>query len=169
MKLRIATSKNRIFFDTEFNEDGKTIDLISIGMVKESGETYYAVSNEFDAEACNDWVKENVLPHLTPKEEWKTREQIKKEILEFCGKKPEFWANHASYDWVVFCQLFGPMVDLPEGYPTYCMDIKQLEVELGVKKDQLPKQEGTVHDALEDAKYNLVCYKALKEIQNGRS
>ena len=36
----------KIFFDTEFIEDGKTIDLISIGMVREDGETYYASSPE---------------------------------------------------------------------------------------------------------------------------
>ena len=33
----------RIFYDTEFLEDGKTIDLISIGMVAEDGREYYAV------------------------------------------------------------------------------------------------------------------------------
>ena len=38
----------RIFYDTEFLDDGKTIDLISIGMVAEDGRELYAVSSEFD-------------------------------------------------------------------------------------------------------------------------
>ena len=35
----------KYFFDTEFYEDGKTIDLISIGIVAEDGREFYAVSN----------------------------------------------------------------------------------------------------------------------------
>ena len=38
----------KIFFDTEFIEDGKTIDLLSIGAVRDDGETYYAEPAEAD-------------------------------------------------------------------------------------------------------------------------
>lgn len=34
----------KFFYDTEFIEDGKTIDLISIGIVAEDGLEYYAVN-----------------------------------------------------------------------------------------------------------------------------
>ena len=36
-----------------------------------------------------------------------------------------FYAYYADYDWVVFCQLFGTMMQLPEGFPMYCIDLKQ--------------------------------------------
>lgn len=36
----------RYFFDTEFHEDGQTIDLISIGIVAEDGREFYAVSRD---------------------------------------------------------------------------------------------------------------------------
>lgn len=39
--------------------------------------------------------------------------------------QPEFYAWYADYDWVVFCSLFGRMIDLPKGFPMYCRDIKQ--------------------------------------------
>lgn len=39
--------------------------------------------------------------------------------------KPEFYAYYADYDWVVFCWLFGRMIDLPKGFPMYCIDLKQ--------------------------------------------
>ena len=40
----------RYFYDTEFLEDGHTIELVSLGIVDETGErAYYAVSTEFDA------------------------------------------------------------------------------------------------------------------------
>jgi 3' exoribonuclease, RNase T-like len=56
----------RIFYDTEFIEDGSTIDLISIGLVAEDGSEYYAVSNEFSLKklAANDWLMANVWPSL---------------------------------------------------------------------------------------------------------
>lgn len=39
--------------------------------------------------------------------------------------KPEFYAYYADYDWVVFCWLFGSMMNLPKGFPMYCNDLKQ--------------------------------------------
>lgn len=41
-------------------EKPNTIELISIGMVKERGEDWYAKSYEFDCENANDWVKNNL-------------------------------------------------------------------------------------------------------------
>lgn len=39
---------------------------------------------------------------------------------------PEFYAYYADYDWVVFCSLFGRMIELPKGFPMYCRDLKQM-------------------------------------------
>ena len=41
----------RYFYDCEFIEDGRTIDLVSIGVVAEDGREYYAVSTEFDPDS----------------------------------------------------------------------------------------------------------------------
>lgn len=38
----------------------------------------------------------------------------------------EFYAYYADYDWVLFCSLFGRMIDLPKGFPMYCKDLKQM-------------------------------------------
>lgn len=53
-------------YDTEFIEDGKTIDLISIGIVCEDGREYYAINSDADWDRIrdNDWLMENVVPHL---------------------------------------------------------------------------------------------------------
>lgn len=55
----------KIFFDTEFIEDGKTIDLISIGMVRDDGEELYLENRECNLSRASPWVTENVLPYLT--------------------------------------------------------------------------------------------------------
>ena len=57
----------KFFYDTEFIEDGKTIDLISIAIVAEDGREYYAISKEFKARRASFWVKENVLKYLPPR------------------------------------------------------------------------------------------------------
>jgi hypothetical protein len=76
---------------------------------------------------------------------------------------PLFVANHASYDWVVLCQLFGKMIDLPKGWMTWCYDVRQLEQELG--RPKMPEQKGGEHNALADAWFTKESYEFLKEIE----
>ena len=169
----------KYFYDTEFIEDGTTIDLISIGIVAEDGRTYYAISTEFNAKKADDWVKENVLSKLPPmkvdlsdptispniKEQsmsWKSLEQIRKDIIAFVGEdKPELWAYYADYDHVVLCQLFGRMIDLPDNFPMYTRDIKQLCDSVG--NPRLPEQGKGEHNALADAKWNMQAYNFLQK------
>lgn len=56
----------RVWYDTEFLEDGKTIELISIGMVAEDGREYYAVNSDapWDRIKSHDWLIRNVLTSL---------------------------------------------------------------------------------------------------------
>lgn len=152
----------RYYFDTEFAEDGRIIDLISIGVVAEDGREFYAVSTEFDADRCNPWVRENVLPLLPPADDpaWMTRAEMRESLLAFIGTdKPEFWAYYADYDWVALCQLFGTMMDLPNGWPMYCRDIKQVCDALG--NPALPEQGKGEHNALADARWNVVAHNFL--------
>jgi hypothetical protein len=148
----------RYFIDTEFIESGphRPIELISIGIVAEDGREYYAESSEVVLLEANDWVKANVIPHLGPMEDRRSLSQIAKEIAYFVSyegsNKPEFWGYYADYDWVVFCQIFGSMINLPRGWPMYCRDIKQWADVLGDIK--IPKQESTEHHALNDARWN---------------
>lgn len=168
----------KYFMDSEFYEDGKTIDLISIALVCEDGREYYAISTEFEPGRVSDWVYENVIKSLperwptggSPAENylanlWKSRDRIRRDILGFCNPEqygtPEFWAWYADYDWVVFCQLFGTMMDLPKGFPMYCKDIKQFCDAMG--NPRLPEQAEGEHNALFDARHNLLRYKAVKQ------
>lgn len=53
--------------------------------------------------------------------EMATKYEISDKSLE-----PDFYAYFADYDWVVFCQMFGRMIDLPKGFPNYAIDLKQI-------------------------------------------
>lgn len=146
-----------------------------------------------------------IEPHFTIREfklllnrYGKTNKQIVDDIICFCNPdfynedksitgnlhsndKSEFYGYYSDYDWVVFAQLFGTMMDLPKGFPMYCKDLKQIldEKEVihdkskGVKinSDDLqlkqhinyPKQTNE-HNALADAKWNYELYKFLNTI-----
>lgn len=140
----------KYWFDTEFIEDGHTIEFISIGIVAEDGREYYAEVSECDHSKASDWVKKNVLPHLTGTLTF--RPDIAAGIRDFLGEKPQLWAYYGAYDWVAFCQLFGTMMDLPQGYPMYVRDIKQLCDMIG--NPRLPEQGKDEHNALADARWN---------------
>jgi hypothetical protein len=203
----------RYFYDTEFIEDGKTIDLISIGIVCEDGRELYLQSCEFNVYAANGWIVDNVLSHLhqcphtrkhggqstrphtdtltnqiiwqlgdhqftdgqctfkDPEKAiigahtdcyWRTRAQMRDEIKYFFNPSDgiELWGYYADYDHVALCQLFGTMMDLPQNWPMYTRDLKQWCDDLG--NPELPKQEGTEHNALADAKHNKAMWHFLK-------
>lgn len=158
----------KFFLDTEFIESGPRwpIQLISIGLVAEDGREYYAISREFRGDDANDWVKANVLLQLDRQIERKGVREIGREVesFVFCEAsglaKPEFWGYYADYDWVVFCQMFGSMMNLPKGFPMYCRDIKQLCDECG--NPRLPLQSSTEHNALHDARWNKQAFDFLR-------
>jgi hypothetical protein len=152
------------FLDTEFNDRGpEGIELISIGLASETGKEYYAVADTWGG--VNDWVQVHVVPKLgdAPR---KSRRTIRNEIealIASDGNKPEFWGYFADYDWVLFCQLWGAMLDLPKGWPHLCLDLKQEMVRLGIREENLwpPQAEDTKHHALWDAKWTRNAWMAV--------
>lgn len=79
-------------------------------------------------------------------------------------KTPEFYGYYADYDWVVFCWIFGRMIQLPKGFPMYCKDLKQAMDARGLDKEwkrtHCPDPEGE-HNALVDARWNMQLYKKI--------
>lgn len=165
-----------IDYDLEFLEDGRTIELISIGMVCDDGREYYAVNRNMPKRKIrkHDWLMANVVPGL-PKAHgdernhqigWlfnpydpcvKGKSQIADEVRDFiqaAGPDVELWANYGAYDHVALAQLWGRMIDLPPGVPMFTHDIQQEARRLGW--NALPKQESGEHNALADARHNQV-------------
>ncbi|MBS9532971.1 polyadenylate-specific 3'-exoribonuclease AS [Mycobacterium sp. M1] len=151
----------RYFYDTEFIEDGRTIELISIGVVAEDGREYYAVSTEFDPGRAGAWVRTHVLPKLpSPASKvWRSRSRIRADLEEFLGvgvggaEPIELWAWVGAYDHVVLCQLWGTMPELPQDMPKFTRELRQLWEDRG--KPRLPPRSAGSHDALVDARDQL--------------
>lgn len=162
----------RYFIDTEFIETGgnrlPTIDLISIGVVCEDGREYYAISKEFKGFNADEWVFKNVIDPLPNMDDplWKDRVVIRQDLLDFIGPEPEIWLYYGDYDWVVFCWLFGKMIDLPKTWPKYGRDLKQWSDDLGAPKFEGDK--GEEHNALADARWNKNLYDYLRQFETQR-
>lgn len=161
------------FLDTEFHEDGRIIDLISIALVSDRTEYYAVASDGWDPLVCNKWVRTNVLPKLPPKTDtaWRTRHLIAREITELFMRDhehPSIWGYYSDYDWVVLCQLFGSMLDLPKCLPMHCLDLKQEMNRLGIKGDELPpalQNQIGEHNALSDARWTRDLYYYLRNLE----
>lgn len=160
----------RVVYDTEFIDDGSTIAPLSIAMVRLSDNaSLYAVNSDLATMARaaeHDWLRENVLrwlpltvelgmgyAALEAKVAWDTDhpdykcvyslDEIRDMVEDFVSAKndTQLWAYYASYDHVLYAQLFGPMVELPDGMPIFTMDLKH-EVEMygGIKLPSLPDE-----------------------------
>lgn len=158
----------RFFYDTEFIEDGLTIDLISIGVVDAHGREFYAVSTEFDPQRAGPWVREHVLPKLPPPADsaWRSRGRIRSDLLEFFGEPQggiELWAWLAAYDHVALAQLWGAMPAMPRQLPRFTRDLRQRWEDVG--KPKLPAKPSNAHDALADARYNLRRWQIIEGVR----
>jgi 3' exoribonuclease, RNase T-like len=163
----------RYFYDCEFIEDGRMIDLVSIGVVDEHGREFYAVSTEFDSSRALAWVRKHVLEKLpSPGDRaWRSRERIREDLYDFlveplragAGTELELWAWYAAYDHVALAQLWGPMPTLPREIPRFTKDLRQLWDDVG--QPRLPGPAADRHDALVDARHNLARWNAMAAVR----
>lgn len=145
----------RYFFDTEFEEIGNVLHLISIGVVSEDGREFYAVT-DYDPQGA--WLKANVNPRLQPKDSppffAQVSSTIRGDLARWVGDdpKPVFWAYYGSYDWVALCQLMGGMMNLPRGWYWIVQDLRT-ELDRAGFKDVRDDGRDDEHNALADARW----------------
>jgi hypothetical protein len=170
--------KRKIYYDTEFIDTGRSIDLISIALVDTDGRELYCVVNSEDTitkAAEHPWLRANVLPSLPIRfvnsldgwewdgyhDDWfhvLNRAEVADRVCRFIAGplgEPELWAWYGAYDYVALAQLFGPLIDLPTGIPMWANDLRQQYARLG-EPAGLPEQPNGEHNALADARHNRV-------------
>lgn len=164
----------RYFYDCEFLEDGRTIELISIGIVADDGREFYAVNRDAPWRRIkkHKWLMANVVPQLpqphgdrilyTPKS-WpidfrsplvRRKTSISYAVMDFLlagDGEPELWAYYGAYDHVAYAQLWGPMISLPSALPMFTHELMQLWESAG--RPEKPAQTNE-HDARADARWN---------------
>lgn len=177
----------KIFYDTEFIDDGTTIELISIGMVAGNDDLLYLINGEVNLDKIieHPFLRIHVLPFLPVSDSywdpshpeygeqvW-NRATIAGKVSRFIKDHTEtngdveLWAWYGAYDHVALAQLFGPMVNMPKHIPQWTNDLRQTVMRLeGItgKKIELPHQDvRTEHNALQDAYHLKERYKWLQE------
>jgi len=191
----IECEKQRKVLGVKIGAAVPTIDLISLAVVAEDGRELYLLNADCELQYAwdNEWVRDNVLraiwnEHTSPAMKYsqfgefslrrmksifsqsgKTKLALAGAILKFVQESPpekhSFCGYYCDYDWVVFCQLFGRMIDLPHGFPMYCIDLKQELDRLGITSEQkqlLCPDPVNEHNALADARWNKQLHQALK-------
>jgi hypothetical protein len=182
----------KIFLDTEFTGLHQNSTLISLGMVAETGEKFYAEFADYDKSQLTDWLQENVIKKLhgslPPSEKviinsdfvqlQGSRMQIAGLLKEWLTrfKTIEIWADVLAYDWVLFCELFGGALDIPENIFFAPFDLSTVfrikgiiepadKYNKDISRFEYAGVENTgQHNALEDAKVQMICLEKLMNL-----
>jgi hypothetical protein len=160
-----------IFYDWEFQEDGITIEPISLGMTSLDGRELYLVNQDFDWSQATDWLKENVLPKLyaaMPQHDLilkVPKSEMRDYILHFLtveaeatNQKLKLVGMASAYDFVCTAQRFGLLINKPRVLPWWNCDLRQWVEDLG--NPRLPEKQ-VQHNALLDARWVRDSYQWL--------
>lgn len=178
----------KLFFDTEFTGLHQKTTLISIGIIADSGETFYAELTDYAKDQVDDWLRDNVIANLLYNDQELRRKstipflteganytgfgntQTVNEYLQIWLSQfgdVEFWSDCLSYDWVLFNQLFGHAFNIPKNVYYIPFDICTLFKIRGIDPDINREEyaeyesESVKHNALHDAKVIRECYLKL--------
>jgi len=172
----------RLFLDTEFTGLHQSTTLISIGIKAANGKKFYAESTSYDPSQVDDWIKENVIDNLLfPNEDDKCVElgdytyvkgpedvisvQLAKWLTQF--DKVEIWSDCLAYDLVLFNQLFGGALSVPDCvyyiYYDICTLFKMFGIDPDISREAFIDKpiKGVKHSALYDAEVIEACYDKL--------
>jgi hypothetical protein len=182
----------KLFLDTEFTGLHQCTSLISLALVAEDGCEFYAECNDFSfnetSATARKWIEDHVLVHLEFKEKTQhrtqtgptlklkgNREYVRDELTQWLKQfeSIEVWGDVLAYDWVLFCDLFGGALGIPENifyapfdlatafrlkgwiepHSKYERDVKRFEF-AGIGTD-------LQHHALTDARVEKICFEKL--------
>ena len=180
----------KVFFDTEFSGLQQDAQLLSIGLVHENGQTFYAEVSDYDENTLSEWVKQNVIPKMIL-EGYAINESthengnfvlrgakhiIAKELanwLQSFNSQMIMVADVLAYDWVLFCDLWGTAFAIPSNVFYIPVDLSTLlfakDYDPDISRVDLVKQftpSGELdnidtHNALTDAQMCKIIYENI--------
>lgn len=169
----------RVFFDFEYTGLHQGTTPISLGIVSQSGEQFYAEFTDFDGKQVDEWITDNVIPSLwwgndvPPHVTYVlgTRLDVKEALENWLYQfdQIEMWGDCLAYDWVLFCDLFGTAFGIPKEVYYIPFDIatlfKAMEVDPDVNREEFAgiifNGNASKHNALHDANVIKACFARL--------
>jgi len=159
----------KFFFDTEFEPyPDKAPELITLGIVTETGAEFYGENLDYDITTANPWLMENVIPHLTgpgyaehtlfQKMMGFVKGQAAGDPIRFC-----MWVG--TYDWFILQQMMKKYKEWPPYWPWHFTEIKYLHEQFFPMLDtqKIPNNGGPIHHALNDCWWNKNVFDAIQK------
>jgi 3' exoribonuclease, RNase T-like len=169
----------RIFFDTEFTGLHKNTTLISIGLVSDNGEEFYAEFTDYNKKQVDEWLQTNVIDNLVIPD-LLTEQKINnfKGDINYIQQKlriwlsqfehVEIWSDCLAYDWVLFNHIFEHAFNIPKNVYYIPFDIctlfKLKGIDPDINRESFAGIDGKKHNALHDAKVIKTCYEKLMKL-----
>lgn len=182
-----SKAKTKVFFDTEFTGLHQNTTLISIGLVAETGESFYAELTDFNKQQVTKWLSDNVLNNLLLDDMPNVlinrlikinkyisfisgcKESVEKELRDWLSQfeEVEMWSDCLNYDWTLFRDLMQEQ--LPKNVSYIPLDICTLFWQKGIDPDisrvEFAEMDGEQqHNALFDAFVIKKCFEKLEEM-----
>lgn len=148
----------RIFFDTEFTDLIVDPQLISIGLIDETGErTFYAeLSDTYLLADMGDFAREAVLPQLEGGAVRLTMAELREQLrawLEAFGEPVKLATDSLSWDWPWIQEIFEDLATWPPNLDGKPLILPQ-EPEFNLAIERAFTDGRRRHHALDDAKAN---------------
>lgn len=136
-----------IFLDSEFTGLYQNTTLISLALVADTGEEFYAEFTDYNKEQLTNWLEENVIAQLfltnnNQSDDLKkmyiigNTDEVRSALIIWLNQFEkikdkngniiptlQFWADVPHYDWVLFCELFDGALNIPKQIHYMCLDI----------------------------------------------
>lgn len=180
----------KIYFDCEFSGLIKNTSLISIGIISENGDEFYAEFNDYDKSKIDKWLKNNIIDKLlfNNKDEYSkittkktyiknNKKEVTKKLikwLENFDDEIEIWSDTLAYDWVLFCDLFDGALNLPKYIYYIPFDIVTLlkvkDIDPDITREDYVKEYlndddlKNKHNSLFDAKIIKLIYEKIQKL-----
>lgn len=152
----------RFFVDTEFINRDQRIYPMSIGIVAENGDEFYAVFADIPFHLADQFVRKQVIPYLEGPglDRKEIAEQVYNFVRSHCEVSegdqvaaPEFWGDYCAYDFVILSQIFGTFDTWPSGWPFFMWDLQQHQKWTRLDAPDFRPPDEPEHHALADARH----------------
>lgn len=173
----------RYHYDFEFEDNGKCIIPISLGIVSDDDRRLYLINQEYaqtyhdlegyewrgESSVITPWLCQNVMNKIEPEDvllDGYPYDNWGNLVLDFISDSGRYTSRdeielvgwYAAYDHVALSQIWGSMMSLPEPIPMFTRELEDFrkgQLTPARNKEELPE-----HHALFDAIYQKQIYDA---------
>ena len=123
--------RTKLFLDTKFTGLRQDTSLISLALVAETGESFYAEFTDYKRDQVDDFIRNNIIPSLGgfrnfyAGDKWPLHQRVVKYDKEYFIRdntekilwalkiwlnrfnRIEIWTDVGAWDWVLFCEILA--------------------------------------------------------------